>query len=194
MTLQPGRNPAAPRPLHVSPAGAGDASMLRREVPVHTCTRRAACPGPSLVAGQIGSPIVTGIKTLSALRDVLRTVWFSRAPGTSSLSPATLTLNDTSTCTGHTLLLLIEGLAWRTTRAPHPTPPPPSFQPPVSLLPSFSSGPPAPAHLCSFFSPVRRPLPTSSSLRPLALLSSEQRASPRSAPRRCQWAREGLEW
>lgn len=34
--------------------------------------------------------------------DVLRTVWFSGALGSSRLSPATLAPNETSTCTGHT--------------------------------------------------------------------------------------------
>lgn len=54
--------------------------------------------------------------------DVLRTVWFSPALGSSCLSPATLALNETSTCTGHSLLLLIEQLAWRATPALLPLP------------------------------------------------------------------------
>lgn len=88
------------------------------------------------------------LKSRSVPWDVLRTVWFSPALGSSCLSPATLALNETSTCTGHSLLLLIEQLAWRATPALLPFSPL-SLRPfTFSLLPAvgFTS-----AHLHFFF-------------------------------------------
>lgn len=61
------------------------------------------------------------LKTHCVPCDVLRTVRFSQALGSSCLSLATLAPNETSACTGHTLLLLIEWLGWRDTPA-HPPP------------------------------------------------------------------------